>query len=294
MNLEVDNLSVINEIPIYIQGGYIGKLVTGGAVDFAIKDIDINLDIAKKNNTEEQITYTFKLSNINELDDWLNAGGRDFLAKCVRKFKLHMSYSMALRGFFFQLVRLFEKYVLDLHKMANVDIDKLLQEYDQFNHANSLDSSSIILYKFGKDENLNKYLENKAPYLAEYIKDNDRWSYLGWCPLVPDVRFKHLLDFPLEEVCRVLGHTIDFSSLSLDICGIKKIESPSCPPVTSSQAISATVEEKALQLRKKIESIKPELEAWEDYYSKCAAQVIEQVNIFKKYFVDFQDYPQSP
>lgn len=277
-------------VSVYIQGGGTAEIVTGGATDYMMDDIEINMDILAKKpgNGESQILYTFRVTSIAELDEWLESNDHDFLAKCVRKFKLHLIYSNAVKGFFFDVVKLFESYVLSIIEKAGLNKIAKIAEYKKFNEDENLDSSSIILYKFGKDGDLNKYLAKSYPYLLAYIKDRDRWSYAGWCPLVPDIRFKHLLEFPLELVCDVLGINLDISGLTADLLKLKKIEAPKI--VERYDLIDQKYtenEEKVNALHERIKSLKDNLIEWEDYYSDSAAQVLEQAKIFHKYFPGF-------
>ena len=286
----VDDPAVTKTVPIYIQGGKIGNLITGGATEFMLDDIDINLDLLEDNSlkNDSHIIYTFKLNNLEELDEWLNSSDYDFLAKCVRKFKLHMSYSNAAKGFFFDIVKLFESYVRLIMKKAGLDEQAKLAEYEEYNIEQKLDSSSIILYKFGKDEDINKYLEQNAPYLAAYIKDKDRWSYAGWCPLVPDIRLRHILSFPLELVDELLNLKIDFAAFASAFSEIKKILLP--PTENRNDLILVEYQdkkEKINNLHTRIKSMKPQLKAWEDYYTKSAEQIIDQVKIMQRLIPNF-------
>lgn len=297
MELVTNKVILGGQIPIYIQGGVTGSLVAGGATDYMMDDIAINLDICRSSDStnknkinDEQIIYTFKLSKIDELDDWINSSEYDFLAKCVRKFKLHMIYSNAVKGFFFDLVNLFERYVLEIISKAGMNKEKTLNEYEDFNIDQKLDSSSIILYKFGKDEKLNTYLINNAPYLAEYIKDKDRWSYIGWCPLVPDIRLRNLLGFPLELVDKFLELNINFDELGNELNKLQKIECPVIIKDTNLVKLDLDKKDKKEKIEilyKRIKSVRPELEAWENYYVKCAEQIIDKVKIFQKFFTKF-------
>ena len=281
-------------VSVYIQGGGTADIITGGATEYMMDDIEINIDILEKGSQktsvdkESQIIYTFRLSNIAELDEWLESNDHDFLAKCVRKFKLHLIYSNAVKGFFFDVVKLFESYVLSIIEKAGLNKNAKIAEYRKFNEDENLDSSSIILYKFGKDGDINKYLEKEYPYLFAYIKDRDRWSYAGWCPLVPDIRFKHLLEFPLELVCDVLGLKLDIGGMTGDLLKLKKLEVPN---ISDSYDLIdqkyVEVDEKVKALHERIKSIKDDLVAWEEYYSESAAQVLEQTKIFRKYFPGF-------
>lgn len=217
-----DESSIVNGgMSIYIQGGKTGKLKTGGAVDYMMDDIDINLELA--NNKVGQLLYTFRASDINEIDDWLNSNSHDFIAKCLRKFKIHMPYSNSLKGLFFDIVKLFEQYVMRIIKMASFNTEEKLSEYKSFDEANNIESSSVILYQFGKDEKFNSWCKKHAPNLAAYIMDSDRWSYKGWCPHVPDIRYIHLLRFPFELVINLLGDELDFVNLEKDLIALKKL-----------------------------------------------------------------------
>jgi hypothetical protein len=278
------------DLSIYVQGGHVATIVTGGAAKYMLEDIKINIDILNnpENKTgDEHVLYTFKLKNMDELDNWLESDEGDFLARCVRKFNLHMVYSNAVKGFFFDLVKLFESYVIEIMTKAKIDVDARLAEYEEYNNANNLDSSSIILYKFGKDPDINKYLEEANPNLLEYITDEDRWSYKGWCPLVPDIRLKHLLEFPLDYVAKLLNLNIDLDKFKKALTKIKKINHPDIPKGDESPINYTDKESKIAGLHERIKNIENELKQWENYYINSAEQIIEIVDVFKKFISGF-------
>jgi len=301
-----DNEVVNGGIPIYLQGGKLGKIISGGATTWVMNDLDINLGLVDTNtdNTNEvssikmdnQIKYSFKLNNMDELDEWLASSEIDFLAKCLRKFKFHFVYSNALKGLFFDIVHLFEKYVDQiLSNMYGGDESKISDKKKQwvdFDTANNLESSSVILYQFGKDEELNKFIESKSLNLFKYIVDKDRWLYLGWCPHVPDIRYRALLNFPLELMVDYLGVQLDILKLSNDFNQLKKIEAPSVSKetiakISISDIKKKSTKEKSDELHNRIKSIESSLKEWEGYYSKCAAQVLDIAKIWQANFKEF-------
>lgn len=276
-------------ILVYLHGGKIGKIISGGSTAFQLKDLEINIGLGAN---EEQIKYTFKLNNIEELNEWLFASPRDFLAKCLRKFKFQMVYSNALKGLFFDMVHLFEKYVQMLMKKAG-NMDSMLKKWTEYDAVNNLESSSIILYQFGKDQELNDYIKSRDINLLGYICDKDKWSYLGWCPHVPDIRYRALLNFPLELVVGLLINLgenvpVDFDKLSDGFSAIKKIQ----PPVVEfgsykQPKIGADLNTRSQALYARIKSIKLELQAWENYYEQCATQLMEIAKVWQENFKDF-------
>ena len=197
-----------------------------------------------------------------------------------------MAYSNSLKGLFFDIAQLFESYVLRIIEKAGFDKKSKLAEYEAHDTNNKIESSSIILYQFGKDADLNTWLEKNAPNLHAYITDTDRWSYKGWCPHVPDIRYRHLLGFPLEMVVQLLGDKLDFEKLGADFAYIKKIAHPSIEKFNSSPNYDATkpLSEKIDALHARIKSNRALLKEWETYYVKCSNQVIEQAAVFEKYF----------
>jgi hypothetical protein len=282
-----DELSIVNGgMPIYIQGGKTGKLKTGGAIDYMMDDIDINLELA--DNKLGQLLYTFRVSEVNEIDDWINSNSHDFIAKCLRKFKIHMPYSNSLKGLFFDIVKLFEYYVLQIIKMASFNTEEKLVEYKTFDEENNIESSSVILYQFGKDEKLNLWCKKHSPNLAAYITDSDRWSYKGWCPHVPDIRYTHLLRFPLEMVIHLLEDKLDFTNLEKDLSELKKIKPPSIINEWYSQIdVKKPLNKKVEILHKRIKDASIHLKEWETYYIKSSEQILEQAKIFQKHFSNF-------
>lgn len=288
------NDTVNGGIPIYLQGGRIGKIISGGTVNWLMNDLDINLSLVNDQNKSEQIKYTFKLSNDKELDEWLLSNDVDFLAKCLRKFKFHFVYSNALKGLFFDIVRLFESYVeMILNKMYNGDQQKITskkQSWIDYDTTNNLESSSIILYQFGKDVELNRFIEMQDSILAIYIKDKDKWSYLGWCPHVPDIRYRALLNFPIEMISELCSLNINFEKLTTEFSNIKKIESPITTgtyAIKKSDIKKKTLQQKSEMLHNRINSLESTLILWETYYSKCATQVMEIAKIWQDNFQNF-------
>ena len=292
----LDEEVVHGGIPIYLQGGSVGRIISGGATKFVMNDLDINLSLITDSNSASQISYTFKLNNIEELDEWLASSETDFLAKCLRKFKFHFVYSNALKGLFFDIVNLFENYVTKiLSLMFNGDeskINDLKKNWIDYDSTNNLESSSIILYQFGKDESLNKFLETKSLNLFNYIKDKDKWSYLGWCPYVSDIRYRALLNFPLELVTEFIEIKLDVGKLSKEFSKLKKINSP---PVSASQVQTETIEtlkkkslkDKSGELHKRIQAAEKFLSEWETYYTACATQVMEIAKVWQTNFPEF-------
>lgn len=291
---EIPDQEIVNGgIPIYLQGGRIGKIISGGGTSWMMDDLDINLSLG---DTDSQIKYSFKLNNMEELDEWLASSEIDFIAKCLRKFKFHFVYSNALKGIFFDIVNLFEKYVTQfLSNMYNNDESKVsdkLKNWVDFDIANNLESSSVILYQFGKDEDLNKYVEGKSINLFKYINDKDRWLYLGWCPHVSDIRYRALLNFPLELVADHLGIKLDIKKLSSEFSQLEKIEPPI---IKASTNVNISIDdikkksskEKSDELHKRIIASENTLKEWESYYTKCAAQVIEIAKIWQANFEGF-------
>ncbi len=277
----------IREIPIYTQGGGNSILMTGGATKYMLNDIEINMGLAEGRNHDSHILYTFKISDISELDEWLYANNHDFLAKCVRKFKIHMIYSNAIKGVFFDIVKLFEGFVLKIIRKLGLDEKMTLEKYNQVNIDQNLESSSIILHQFGKDKQLNELLMKEQPILVECISDHDSWSYIGWCPLVPDIRLKALFGFPLEKVVLYLGEDIDLIGFYNDITKLEKKTTPGICQTEYKHGDFNNKSDKINALHTRIKENMEELQKWEDYYSEAAEQVLSIASIFKKYFKDF-------
>ena len=297
---DISNISddevVHGGIPIYLQGGNIGRIISGGATKFVMDDLEINLNLATDSNRVNQISYAFKLNNIEELDEWLASSETDFLAKCLRKFKFHFVYSNSLKGLFFDIVNLFEGYVTKILSLMfngnDSKLNALKKSWIDYDSINNLESSSIILYQFGKDESLNKFLKTKSPNLFNYIKDKDKWSYLGWCPHVSDIRYRALLNFPLELVTELIGVNLDISKLSRGFSKIKKINSPSTSTNQIQSETIGTIKKKSLKdksdrLHKRIRAIEKSLSKWETYYTACATQVMEIAKVWQNNFPEF-------
>jgi hypothetical protein len=171
-------------------------------------------------------------------------------------------------------------------KKAGFDEEAKLSLYKNSDEELKINSSSVILHQFGKDEELNSYIKTVNQNLAEYITDKDKWSYIGWCPFVPDIRYKHLLGFPLEMIAGLLN--IDVKNIGDLLMKIKKIEPPKietvdAPPLPD----NLSLEEKVKLLHTRIKEIKPTLKEWESYYEKCAEQVLEQARVFQAIFKEF-------
>lgn len=284
---------------IYLQGGRIGRLISGGNTQFIMNDLDINLSLG---DSESQIKYSFKLNDLNELNEWLNSNDIDFLAKCLRKFKFHFVYSNALKGLFFDIVQLFEKYILTIvsfmYKNDTNKIQALQDKWEVFDKTNNIESSSIILYQFGKDTELNKFIKSLDNDLFLYISNKDNWSYLGWCPYVPDIRYKALLGFPLEMVVNFINKNavllqqstssnIDFKKLGEEFSQIQKINTPVIKESYNEKYTGNDLKSQSEALHKRIKLIEPQLREWEEYYVKSAAQIMEIAKIWQNNFKEF-------
>jgi hypothetical protein len=273
-------------ISVYVGGGKSAAIVSGGGVNYSLRDIDINMELANGDLLEHHINYTFKLANTEELDTWLKSTDQIFIQRCVRKFKLHSIYSNALKGFFFDLVGVFQSAVLDIIELLGFDKEAKLKEYKKIDKKQNLESSSIILYMFGKDENVNNALKKDNPALHSYITDPEKWQYKGWCPLVPDIRFKFLLGFPFEQVFKYLKIDFDFNGIASELKEIKVISPPEKLDNTKEhdEYLSLSYDEKVKKLHSLIKSHEDKLKEWENYYIEAAKQLTPQVELFKKYF----------
>ena len=237
----------INTIKIY-QGGKKYFKTAGDECDFKLRDIIINLkyiDIDKLldddnplNNKDfilNKISNTFKLKSkdsneediIKEIKYLLSLTNEELSFIYVRKFNLFLIFSDALKPLFFEIVKYFENQIKLLMKLLNIDLNKYINKWKNENIKKNINTSSIILCNIGKDKNfideLKKYQYTK--HFVEYISNNNKWNYLGFCPYDPTIRMIYLLKFPLESIFNIFKKLDQNKYVKDQMKKIKQIES---------------------------------------------------------------------
>lgn len=117
--------------------------------------------------------------------------------------KLHYEYIIEL------CISARNKYILenDINDKTN-DILELKKYWEDMNQQYSLESSSTMLLFLNPPKGMKSKLNfNITGHEIEIAKLKDsikKFNYLGFCPKVPQVRLKALLDFPINEFVAVI------------------------------------------------------------------------------------------
>ena len=171
------NGSESKKIKIY-KGGYEFIKLVGGETVFNIRDILLNLnhiDLNKLDNKTQRKKILSKLNNIlkldidnkienkieNEIDYLLKLDENQFTQLYVKKFKLHLPFSVAVRSLFMLIKEHYEKKVLHLMKILDIDQQFYLDKWNEIDKKENIDSSSIILFQLGKDKDFILLLREK-------------------------------------------------------------------------------------------------------------------------------------
>jgi len=152
------------------------------------------------------------------MDFLLSLPDKEFSQIYAKKFKLYCPFSDALKPLFTAIKEYFENLIKMICEELKIDINMYINKWNIIDKNEGVNTSSIILYQFGKDKEFmneimrltesNKSLINEAKQkillLINYINNNEKWSYIGWCPHAPDIRIKHLVSFPLDIIFDIL------------------------------------------------------------------------------------------
>ena len=208
-------------VKIYKNGNKYNRVV-GEEVEFKIRDILISLryfDLSNINNKKvlksihEAFILTCNKESIQEIfeeiDILLSLSNEEFAQIYSKKFNLQMPFSDVLRPLFMVIKEYFENLI---KKMVSptIDIEKYITKWNNIDKEKNINSSSVILYQLGKDKEFINEIATAGgvmPFNVQfisYITNNEKWSYMGWCPYAPSIRMKHLLNFPLELVFKIL------------------------------------------------------------------------------------------
>lgn len=185
------------------------------------------LEIYNNNLTYTQIfDQVIKLLNIKEnenlrefmiplLEKIYKLPASAHIASMLKQFTIYEPISVAIHGLFTTIkthyefiVELFiaerNKYILQ-HKLKDKlnNIANLKKYWNEIDVQYSLNSSSVILLFLNPPNGLKSKLnfnisDNKIN--IEKLKDSiHKFHYLGYCPKVPRIRLKAILEFPLKE-----------------------------------------------------------------------------------------------
>lgn len=295
-----------DNINIY-QGGKVYSRTVGEESEFILRDILISikyfdLSIIQKKTIKGKralklIHNTFILNSdetsiqdiFDEIDYLLSLSNEELAQIYSKKFKLHMPFSDVLKPLFMFIKEYFESLIKKIYEDLEIDTDKYIDIWENINENLNIKSSSVILYQLGKDKDFIKELtlqkENIYNKFKEYITNEKKWSYMGWCPNAPSIRMKHLMEFPLGIVFQILepNHK-DYieaqykyiSNVNLDEIFLKiPIELPPSKldikihkkDTKKKQKLTQNmIEKKIKNLIVKLNDIKDLLIKWEDYY----------------------------
>jgi hypothetical protein len=254
------NNETFNEFINFQYGG--SYVLRGGKIDYYIDNVSYSLEY----EGDKQIQYIYNLESSNseyinrDLSKWLNEDNDTFVDICIRKFQLFKPYSNTVRLLFFKIVELFEKITLEL-------TNKYDPEYKNRCELIEEDTSSKILYNFGKDEKLNMVLPDD---LRDLITDDDKWSYKGFCPFVPEERLKYLLKFPIYLILDIINNK--WSKKVKTSCLKWNFNLQIDKPNNSKNNFKINQKSDNAKLAKlvleRIKKHKPDLIKWENYYLK--------------------------
>jgi hypothetical protein len=200
-----------------IGGNGIYNQVVGGRVKFGSSDIKskwkAHIKYGNPDFTPQTITEILGLSE--EIDDpkllenilkliWEEPIEKLFNG-ISKSLELDESLITARRTLFWKIKELIEIVILiHLRLVQKKNIKKLIKKWDNI----KIDTSSKILWSlFGKN---NTQKENYFP--------NINFTYIGYCPKVPNERIKLLLEFPLDNLINDINKVdnkfnIDFSNI---------------------------------------------------------------------------------
>ncbi len=137
------------------------------------------------------------------------------MACMLKQFMIYEPVSVAIHSLF-TTIKLHYEYIIEMFLQARNqyileretkdktnDIQDLKKYWEDMNQQYSLESSSTVLLFLnppnGLKSKLNFNVAGKEEVIAPLRDAVKKFHYLGFCPKVPQVRLKALLDFPVNE-----------------------------------------------------------------------------------------------
>ena len=206
--------------PITIQAiGGIGShpIVIGGRTEYAKMDRRDKWRAHKQFGNKD---YTVKTVNeilmlpeyiddkrllIDVLNRIWNAPVEQIFTGIAKSAELDEPINVARRTLFWKLKEFIEALLtLYLKHVHGCNVKQVLAEWKKYVQKNHIDTSSIILWTlFGHKSEIKPPKVKEQQYVA-----NIRFSYLGYCPNVPNERIRELLKFPVDELISELTNHI--------------------------------------------------------------------------------------
>lgn len=303
-------------IDIYSGGDKYSRAV-GEDCEFHMRDMLISLkyielddldDYGKREDIFKKLSDIFRLKEsreegiIKEIKYLLSLSDEKLSYIYAGRFKLYFVFSDSVRSLFMSMKDYFQDQVKILADELNIDFKAYVNKWNQIDKKENIDSSSVVLYQLGKDKNfiedMSKETHNSKT-LINYITNKDKWSYLGFCPYVPTLRMRHLLDFPLDMFFNMLSDPkyVEEQLEKISSLGIQNIQTPE--PPFSLESLSTDIQLDSLPYSEltneqivehvdkficRLDDIKPILQEWEQYYidySKIYS------NLSKKFYDNF-------
>jgi hypothetical protein len=225
------------------------EYVVGNKFRTMLRDSFINwgtfLEIYNKNinyiNTFDQVVKLLNIKENENLRDSLipivktiyNLPADAHIACLMKQFMLYEPVSIAVHTLFMTFKSHFERIVELFVKKRNEYIAKnkikakqnnwkeLVDEWNDLNLENELDTSSVILLFLNPPKNLNSHLHYKATPESEALKAAVKnFKYPGFCPKIPHRRLLQLLCFPIKEFVEAI-HSFDSSIVFPDYAHIQ-------------------------------------------------------------------------
>jgi hypothetical protein len=206
---------------------------------------------------------------ISSVRKFLTQDLTDFIQHIRKISFLHEPLAWSIREVFFRLVHIYEGY---LARLFDEDTWKMFMTH--WNEHDPESTSSKPLWNLTRDETFREAIRTAHPNLTDWVNDME-FSYIGFCPKVPGVRLRILLNFPVRELIEIMewddAHSFEeevskricavlANTKTLDMKSLVSIARPNPPPT------SLGIVELVDLILQQIEKILPALESLEKHY----------------------------
>ena len=156
-----------------------------------------------------------------------NLPDRFHIISMIKQYFIYEPLSLVIHNIFMLLKNHYEKIIYDFIAARNkyiidnkldentnkiIDMNFLMDYWNDINLQNNIDTSSLLLYFINTPENIDNKLDIKIPDANKNIKNSiqnlenkiKKFYYPGFCSKMPYTRLKKLLKFPLEPIIKVI------------------------------------------------------------------------------------------